>query len=78
MQYKQGCEATFSICLETIQAVKNIPVCTSRSVSEATGVSKRCAQRYLVALEKINIVRRVGTSECRWFLTEKGQQFFSS
>lgn len=76
MKHKQKIEAFFNICLETVQAVKNNPVCTSQSVSDATGVSKRCAQRYLVTLEKLNIVRKVGTTEYRWFLTEKGEKIF--
>lgn len=69
-------EAYFSICLETVQVVKNNPVCTSKLVSEKTGMSKRSAQRYLIILEKLNIVRKIGTIEYRWFLTENGKQIF--
>ena len=78
MKHKQVNEAMFSICLETIQAVKNNPVCTSQSVSDAIGMSKRSAQRYLVALENLNIVRKVGITEYRWFLTEKGESVFKN
>ncbi|MEB5475946.1 hypothetical protein [Acinetobacter pollinis] len=78
MKHKQRVEAYFSICLETIQIVKNNPVCTSKLVSEKTGMSKRSAQRHLIVLEKLNIVRKIGTIEYRWFLTENGKQIFKN
>ena len=78
MQDKRGHEAIFNTFLQTIEAVKNNPVCTSRSVSTDIGMSKRSAQRYLIALENLKIIRKIGDTEYRWFLTEKGESVFKN
>lgn len=81
-EFSQNNAAVLERGIDVLLTIKNTPVATVDVIQEQVlpNLSKRSVQRYLVSLQNIDLVRRVGSSNSgyRYYLSGAAEELFGS